>query len=78
MDRRIQFTKIRDVKSPARANANDAGTDFFIPYYTEQFLADLKETIEQIIEITVTTIEITVSQKFILSIIVIIFQQIKM
>ena len=30
MDRRIQFTKIRDVKSPARANANDAGTDFFI------------------------------------------------
>lgn len=42
MDRRIQFTKIRDVKSPARANAHDAGTDFFIPYYTEQFLADLK------------------------------------
>ena len=43
MDRRIQFTKIRDVKSPSRANTNDAGTDFFIPYYTEQFLADLKE-----------------------------------
>ena len=43
MDRRIQFTKIRDVKSPSRANANDAGTDFFIPYYTERFLADLKE-----------------------------------
>lgn len=41
MDRRIQFTKIRDVKSPNRANANDAGTDFFIPYYTEEFYKDL-------------------------------------
>lgn len=43
MDKRIQFTKIRDVKSPARANTNDAGMDFFIPYYSEQFLTDLKE-----------------------------------
>ena len=43
MDKRIQFTKIRDVKSPARANLNDAGMDFFIPYYNEQFLTDLKE-----------------------------------
>lgn len=42
MDKRIQFTKIRDVKSPARANENDAGMDFFIPYFNEQFLADLK------------------------------------
>ena len=42
MDKRIQFTKIRDVKSPARANSNDAGMDFFIPYFNDQFLADLK------------------------------------
>ena len=42
MDKRIQFTKIRDVKSPARANSNDAGMDFFIPYYNEQFLKDLR------------------------------------
>lgn len=41
MDRRIQFTKIRDVKSPQRANTNDAGIDFFIPYYSEQFYDDL-------------------------------------
>lgn len=41
MDKRIQFTKIRDVKSPARANKHDAGTDFFIPYYNEDFMRDL-------------------------------------
>lgn len=38
---KIQFTKIRDVKSPARANSHDAGTDFFIPNYSQQFLEDL-------------------------------------
>jgi len=27
----MKFTKIRDVKSPTRANATDAGIDFFIP-----------------------------------------------
>jgi hypothetical protein len=43
MDRRIQFTKIRDVKSPNRANAHDAGTDFFIPEWTESFYNDLLE-----------------------------------
>lgn len=40
-NRKIQFTKIRDVKSPARANSHDAGTDFFIPNYSQQFLEDL-------------------------------------
>lgn len=43
MDRRIQFTKIRDVKSPNRANSHDAGTDFFIPEWTESFYNDLLE-----------------------------------
>lgn len=43
MDRRIQFTKIRDVKSPNRANAHDAGTDFFIPEWTDSFYNDLLE-----------------------------------
>jgi dUTP pyrophosphatase len=41
MDKRIQFTKIRKVKSPNRANSHDAGTDFFIPEYTDSFLKDL-------------------------------------
>lgn len=38
----IEFTKIRDVKSPVRANQNDAGIDFFIPNYSSQFLKDLE------------------------------------
>lgn len=38
----VEFTRIRDVKAPNRANAEDAGTDFFIPNYSEQFIADLK------------------------------------
>ena len=43
MDRRIQFTKIRKVKSPNRANSHDAGTDFFIPEWTDSFYKDLLE-----------------------------------
>tara|TARA_B110000858_G_C17756301_1_gene452288 strand:- start:130 stop:567 length:438 start_codon:yes stop_codon:yes gene_type:complete len=27
----MKYTKIRDVKSPTRANATDAGIDFFVP-----------------------------------------------
>jgi len=27
----MKFTKIRDVKSPTRANSTDAGIDFFVP-----------------------------------------------
>lgn len=42
MDKRVQFTKIRDVKSPNRANMHDAGIDFFIPNYTEEFAQVLK------------------------------------
>ena len=42
MDKRIQFTKIRKVKSPKRANSHDAGTDFFIPDYTKEFVDALK------------------------------------
>ena len=42
-NRKIQFTKIRNVKSPNRANLNDAGMDFYIPNYSEKFLNDLKE-----------------------------------
>ena len=41
-NRKIQFTKIRDVKSPNRANLNDAGMDFYIPNYSEEFSNDLK------------------------------------
>lgn len=41
IDFKVDFTKCRDVKTPNRANTNDAGTDFFVPNYTQQFLEDL-------------------------------------
>lgn len=31
------------MKSPCRANKHDAGTDFFVPEFTEEFIAALKE-----------------------------------
>ena len=43
MNTKIQFTKVRDVKSPKRANKHDAGTDFFIPNYTPEFYKDVVE-----------------------------------
>lgn len=33
--------KIRDVETPNRAHSNDAGIDFFMPKFTEQFKSDL-------------------------------------
>lgn len=39
--RKIDFVKIRDVKTPSRANQNDAGIDFYVPNYNEKFLEDL-------------------------------------
>lgn len=39
----IKFTKIRDVKTPARGTSQSAGIDFFIPERTEQFTKDLLE-----------------------------------
>lgn len=41
INKTVQFSKIRDVKSPNRANPTDAGTDFYMPYYSQQFLEDL-------------------------------------
>lgn len=37
----MNFGKIRKVKSPTRANQRDAGIDFFIPDYSEEFVKDL-------------------------------------
>ena len=39
----IKFTKIRDVKSPARGTEEAAGIDFFVPNYNEQFKNDFEE-----------------------------------
>ncbi|HUS49809.1 MAG TPA: hypothetical protein VMZ91_06570 [Candidatus Paceibacterota bacterium] len=39
----IKFLKVRNVKSPSRANRYDAGIDFYVPEFTTEFLKDLKE-----------------------------------
>lgn len=36
----IRFIKTLDVKSPKRANAHDAGVDFFIPEFSRDFVDD--------------------------------------
>lgn len=40
MNNKVRFTKIRDVKSPSR-NWGDAGSDFYVPEYSEEFVEDL-------------------------------------
>ena len=42
MNNKVRFTKIRNVKSPSR-NQGDAGSDFYVPEYSEEFIKDLKE-----------------------------------
>ncbi len=42
MNNTIRFTKIRDVKSPTR-NQGDAGSDFYVPEYSEEFKKVLYE-----------------------------------
>jgi len=39
----IKFLKVRDVKSPSRANKYDAGIDFYVPELTDEFVKELKE-----------------------------------
>lgn len=41
MNRKIEFTKVRDVKTPNRANSHDAGTDFYVPEFNTEFLIDM-------------------------------------
>lgn len=43
------FTKIRNVKTPQRAHATDAGMDFFIPEWSEEYEDLLKEKNENIV-----------------------------
>lgn len=39
----IKFIKTRAVKSPERGTPEAAGIDFFIPYQSDEFAADLKQ-----------------------------------
>jgi dUTPase len=38
----IKFLKTREVKSPSRANRFDAGIDFYVPEFTNDFVDELK------------------------------------
>ena len=40
-DPTVDFVRVRDVKMPSRANANDAGYDWFIPNGLDEFKEDL-------------------------------------
>jgi len=46
----VKFLKIRDVKSPDRANQYDAGIDFYVPRFKAPFIKDLKEKNPDIFE----------------------------
>lgn len=52
---KIKFFKIRDVESPNRAHADDAGIDFFVPNFSKEFVHDLldKDVNAQAFEIPV-------------------------
>lgn len=39
----IKFLKTRDVKSPSRANKYDAGIDFYVPEFTNDYVDILKQ-----------------------------------
>ena len=39
----LEFTKIREVKSPNRANEGDAGLDFYIPQLSDQDILKVGE-----------------------------------
>ena len=41
---KLMFTKVRDVKSPNRANSGDAGIDFYIPHLTEVEILQVGES----------------------------------
>lgn len=43
INRKVEYTKIRQVKDPNRAHSTDAGTDFFIPEMSPEFVEVLKE-----------------------------------
>lgn len=43
----LLYTKVRDVKSPNRANEGDAGLDFYVPILTDQDIRAVSQNLEQ-------------------------------
>jgi len=56
MSKDLIFTKTRNVKNPYRANPTDAGIDFFIPEYSEEFANEIIDKSMSKISITETSI----------------------
>jgi dUTPase len=42
MTETIKFLKVREVKTPSRANPYDAGIDFYVPEFEPSFIEELK------------------------------------
>ena len=42
-DKELRYSKVRNVKSPQRANATDAGIDMFIPTINKEFKEDFEK-----------------------------------
>jgi len=38
----MYYSKVRNVKSPKRANSDDAGIDFYVPKFDESFIKDFQ------------------------------------
>ena len=60
----IKFLKTRDVKNPDRANRYDAGIDFYVPVFNDEFIKDLVEKNKYLI--TIAPYELTQSKQFII------------
>lgn len=43
----LLYTKVRNVKSPNRANEGDAGLDFYVPILTDQDIRAVSQNLEQ-------------------------------
>jgi len=54
----IKFLKTRDVKPPTRANAYDAGIDFYVPELTEDYVRAVKEKNPQLFPIFIRNVGI--------------------
>jgi len=52
MGDKMIYTKIRDVKSPKRANPTDAGIDFFIPAFNADLALAVHEKSMKVNSIT--------------------------
>jgi hypothetical protein len=63
-EKTIRFLKTRNVKSPSRAHEHDAGIDFYVPKYEDNFLKDLKDKNPKIFTTQTCNINSCVPEQF--------------